>query len=273
VNIAALSGDLLESELFGHRRGAFSGAHADHPGLFVAAHRGTLMLDEIAELPPEAQAKLLRVLQDGEVRPVGGLESRKVDVRMIAATNRSVRELRSGALRQDLFFRLSVLIIQVPPLRERPEDIPRLVEHFLTRGRHGSALSRLTPEALDLLARYQFPGNVRELENLVENLRATLPADQPEIRAEDARTWFRRQGTSIAPSQVPAGDKGSLPLNLGELEAWAIRSALVRSGGNKSRAAQILGISRDSLYRKLHELGDLPSDSLTLAARRSKQSL
>ncbi len=272
VNCAALPHDLVESELFGHRRGAFSGAHADHPGLFAAAHRGTLMLDEIGDLPAPAQAKLLRVLQDGEVRPVGGLESRRIDVRIIAATNRSIRELRAGALRQDLFFRLSVLVIQVPALRERREDIPRLVEHFIARYRPAgvTGLCRIAPDALDLLLSYRFPGNVRELENLVQNLCATLPPDRVEIRAEDAQLWFRRQGASAPPSSASATES-ALPLDLGELEAWAIRSALARAGGNKSRAAQILGISRDSLYRKLHELGDLPSDSLTIAPTRRKQ--
>jgi DNA-binding NtrC family response regulator len=265
VNCAALPHDLVESELFGHRRGAFSGAHADHPGLFAAAHRGTLMLDEVGELPLETQAKLLRVLQDGEVRPVGALESRRVDVRMIAATNRSVRELRSGALRQDLFFRLSVLVIQVPPLRERPEDIPCLIDHFVARYREaGAARCRPAADALDVLARYHFPGNVRELKNLVENLCATLPPDRADISSDEVRAWFRRQGTTIFPAP-PRNGQDSLPLDLASLEVWAIRAALARSGGNKSRAAQILGISRDSLYRKLHEMGDLPSDSLTLA--------
>lgn len=160
VNCAALPHDLLESELFGHRRGAFSGALADHPGLFAFAHRGTLMLDEIGELPEVAQAKLLRVLQSGEVRPVGSVEHRTVDVRIIAATNRGLRELRAGALRQDLFYRLSVIVIEVPPLRERREDIPSLFEHFLARHRGGGAarLWNVEPGALDQLLRYLISG-------------------------------------------------------------------------------------------------------------------
>jgi two-component system response regulator HydG len=269
VNCAALPHDLVESELFGHRRGAFSGAHADHQGLFVAAHRGTLLLDEVGELPAEAQAKLLRVLQDGEVRPVGGLESRRVDVRMIAATNRSLRELRAGALRQDLFFRLSVLVIEAPPLRERADDIPRLVHHFLARYRDsgGPQLAGFTPDALDVLTQYSYPGNVRELENLVQDLCTTLPPDRTEIRAADVLGWLHRQGARSVPGAAPVPPAG-VELNLRELEAWALRRALVQARGNKSRAAQLLGISRDSLYRKLHE-AEL-SDSTTHKAKHNK---
>lgn len=262
VNCAALPHDLIESELFGHRRGAFSGAHADHQGLFVAAHRGTLLLDEVGELPAEAQAKLLRVLQDGEVRPVGGLDSRKIDVRVIAATNRSLRDLRAGALRQDLFFRLSVLVIEAPPLRERVDDIPRLVHHFLLRYRDSGALhlKGFTPDALDVLTQYSYPGNVRELENLVHNLCTTLPPDRTEIRAADVLGWLHRQGARSLPGAALMPPSG-VELNLRALEAWALKLALVQARGNKSRAAQLLGISRDSLYRKLREAG--LSDSAT----------
>jgi DNA-binding NtrC family response regulator len=210
INCAALPHDLLESELFGHRRGAFSGALTDYPGLFVAAHGGTVFLDEIAELPMDAQAKLLRVLQDGEVRPVGALESRHVDVRIIAASNRSVQAMRNGLMRQDLFFRLSVLIIDIPPLRDRPGDLPVLIAYFLAamRKRGIGRIDAVEPQALELLAKYPFPGNIRELENL--------------------------------------------------LESWAIAEALRRTHGNKRQAAHLLGISRDTLYRKLHELGINP---------------
>ncbi len=254
VNCAALPHDLVESELFGHRRGAFSGAHVDHLGLFATAHRGTLLLDEVSELPPEAQAKLLRVLQSGEVRPVGGLESRTVDVRIIAATNRGVRELRDGALRPDLFFRLSVLVIEVPPLRERREDVPYLLDHFLRRyGCCGSeTVCGIEPEALDLLAGYPFPGNVRELENLVHSLCTTLPAGRMAITAQDVRAWLRRQGAAAGWVRRASG---GVPLNLRELEAWAVQAAIEQAGGNKSRAAALLGISRDTLYRRLLELG------------------
>ncbi|HXK08847.1 MAG TPA: sigma-54 dependent transcriptional regulator, partial [Vicinamibacteria bacterium] len=175
LNCAALPRDLVESELFGHRRGAFSGAQADHAGLFVAAHGGTLFLDEIGELPLEAQAKLLRVLQDGDVRPVGGLESRKVDVRIIAATNRPLSALAGGVLRQDLFFRLSVLVIDIPPLRERLDDLPLLAAHFLARLRERglSRVAAMDGAALDTLSAHRFPGNVRELESMLEGISLT----------------------------------------------------------------------------------------------------
>jgi len=257
VNSAALPRELVESELFGHRRGAFSGAHANYPGLFASAHLGTLLLDEIGELSGEAQAKLLRVLQDGEVRPVGGLESHKIDVRILAATNRTIQDLRAGALRQDLFFRLSVLIIEMPPLRDRVDDLPRLIEHFLARYRGCGAqgLCRVEPDALDLLSDHPFPGNVRELENLIHNLCSTLSADRTAIRAEDVRGWLRRQGSGQ--DRFVARHADDRPVNLRQLEAWAIRAALERARGNKSRAATLLGISRDTLYRKILEMDDL----------------
>jgi len=252
VNCAALPRDLVESELFGHRRGAFSGAHTDHPGLFAAAHRGTLFLDEIGDLPLEAQAKLLRVLQDGEVRPVGGLESRRVDVRIIAASNRSLSAMSGGAMRQDLFFRLSVLVIEMPPLRERRDDLPLLVAHFLGRIRERGVarVEGVDRGALELMLGYPFPGNVRELENMLEGISLTLPPDQKTIRDEDVRGWLRQRRRPASPraAQGPS-------LRLHDLEAWAINEALRQTEGNKRRAAQLLGISRDTLYRKLEEMG------------------
>jgi DNA-binding NtrC family response regulator len=254
INCAALPRDLIESELFGHRRGAFSGASADHAGLFAAAHGGSLFLDEVGELPLEAQAKLLRVLQDGEVRPVGGLESRRVDVRTIAATNRRLTEMRDKRMRQDLFFRLSVLVIEIPPLRERRDDLPLLIAHFLAalRDRGAPRVDGLDPQALELLADYPFSGNVRELENMIEGLAVALPPDRATIRAQDVRAWLRLRGAPVADR---ASDATRVPLNLGDLERWAIREALQQARGNKSKAAQMLGISRDTLYRKLAELG------------------
>jgi DNA-binding NtrC family response regulator len=254
INCAALPRDLVESELFGHRRGAFSGALTEHPGLFVAAHGGSLFLDEVGELPLEVQAKLLRVLQDGDVRPVGGLDSRRVDVRIIAASNRSFVAMRDKGMRQDLFFRLSVLVIEIPPLRERREDLPLLVAHFLSAS-HDRGVRRvegIDPQALDLLSEYDFPGNVRELENMIEGLSVTLPLDRATIRAEDVRGWLHRRGISTVKR---TSDATQVPLNLDDLEKWAIGEALRQAHGNKSRAALMLGISRDTLYRKLHELG------------------
>jgi DNA-binding NtrC family response regulator len=252
VNCAALPKDLVESELFGHRRGAFSGALTDHPGLFVAAHRGSLLLDEIGELPLEVQAKLLRVLQDRDVRPVGGLESRHVDVRIIAASNRTLKALRDGELRPDLFFRLTVVVIEVPPLRDRREDLSLLTAHFLRAIReHGGHVQGIEPEALALLSRYPFPGNVRELENLLESVSLTLPAGRALIGVADVRAWLERRGEIIGQETV---DVSEAPLKLVDLEAWAITEAIRRAQGNKSLAAQMLGISRDTLYRKIHEL-------------------
>jgi two-component system response regulator AtoC len=270
VNCAALPRDLIESELFGHRRGAFSGATVDHPGLFAAAHRGTLFLDEVGELPLEAQAKLLRVLQNGEIRPVGGLDSRLVDVRIVAATNHDLASLPDREMRQDLFFRLSVLVIQIPPLRERREDLPLLAAHFLAsaRGRGAGHAMGFDAAALDLLAGYPFPGNVRELENMIEGLCVTLPASRSTIGADEVRAWMHRRGVATA---AHASDATGVPLQLAALEAWAIGEALRKAGGNKTAAAHMLGISRDTLYRKLHDLGldqemsedRTPSESLT----------
>jgi two-component system, NtrC family, response regulator AtoC len=260
INCAALPRDLVESELFGHRRGAFSGAFAEHAGLFVAAHGGTLFLDEIGELPLEVQAKLLRVLQDGEVRPVGGLDSRRVDVRIIAASNQTLISMRDSKMRQDLFFRLSVLVIEIPPLRRRREDLPLLAGHFIAalRDRGAPALQGIEPAALDLLGQYPFPGNIRELENLLEGISVTLPPNAHQIREEDVRAWLRRRGELAA---NVTSDASQVPLRLASLEAWAIGEALRHAHGNKSLAAQILGISRDTLYRKLHELNLSPETS------------
>jgi two-component system response regulator HydG len=250
LNCAALPRDLVESELFGHRKGAFSGAQTDHPGLFVSAHGGTLFLDEIGDLPLEAQAKLLRVLQDGEVRAVGSLESRHVDVRIIAASNRSLGAMGAGAMRQDLFFRLSVLVIEMPPLRERRDDLPLLVAHFLARIRERGVArpESVDPQALELLLGYPFPGNVRELENMLEGVSLTLPPERTTIRAEDVRGWLRHRG-----SASPSSAQGPT-LRLHDLEVWAIAEALRQTEGNKKQAALLLGISRDTLYRKLQEM-------------------
>jgi two-component system, NtrC family, response regulator AtoC len=252
VNCAALPRDLFESELFGHRRGAFSGAHADYPGLFVSAHGGTLFLDEVGELPAEAQPKLLRVLQDGEVRPVGGLESRKVNTRIIAASNRTLGAMNHGAMRQDLFFRLSVLVIEIPPLRSRLDDLPLLVHSTIGRLRaRGIAVEAVEAPALDLLAQHSFPGNVRELENLIEGVAVTLTGSHATIGVDDVRAWLRRRGSrerSGGPSEAAV-----LPIRLDELEAWAIAEAMRRTHGNKRQAALLLGVSRATLYRKLEE--------------------
>jgi DNA-binding NtrC family response regulator len=250
VNCAGLPKELVESELFGYRRGAFTGAAADNVGIFASAARGTVFLDEIGEMPKEAQVKLLRVLQDKEVRPVGGAKGFAVDVRIVAATNRTNAELRHEQLRQDFYFRIATVVIEIPPLRARPEDILVLSQHALQRleSRYERQIS-LHRNALELLLRYSFPGNVRELENLLENL-AALSRDDPQVITEK----------DLRPLLDPVGLK-DLPLTKGveqtvamePLEKMAIERALRLAEGNRSRAASLLGISRDTLYRKLRE--------------------
>lgn len=241
VNCAALPENLLESELFGHEKGAFSGADRENPGLFQSAHGGTLFLDEIGDLPLALQPKLLRVLEDGEVRPVGSTRPRKVDVRVVAATNRDLeQEVERGRFRQDLFWRLNVVHLHVPALRERPADIPLLAEHFL-----GSR--RIAPEAMAVLTAYPWPGNVRELRNALERAATLSPA--PEIRVEDLPPRVRETGRVSA--LVAEAARKDLPLR--EVEKAYILEILARAGGNKSRAAEILELDRKTLYRKLEE--------------------
>ena len=251
VNCGALPRELVESELFGYRKGAFTGAQQDRPGLFVAAHGGTLLLDEIGEMPAEIQVKLLRTLEEGKVRPLGAVEEASVDVRVIAATNRPTQASLSASLRQDLYFRLARITIELPPLRERREDLPLLLDHFLTiyAAKYGYRPT-FHADALDLLCHYAFPGNVRELENLIEGVMATHPA-QEVLRERDIRPYLH-------PELIPtAGDRviDISVFSLERLEKFAIEQVLRLSGENKSRASEILGISRESLYRKMRQYG------------------
>jgi two-component system response regulator HydG len=247
VNCAALPEPLLESELFGHARGAFTGALQNRRGLFVEADEGTLFLDEIGDLPLPLQGKLLRVLQSGDVRPVGSEASRKVDVRCVAATHMDLGALVEKKLfREDLFFRLDVLRVPVPPLRERADDIPLLVEHFLGKSRSGasrSVLAGLEPEALDFLAACPWPGNVRQLENLIERLVVTASA--PLAKPDDVKRALGpvRDVDPIAPLL-------HRPLTLDELESRYIAAILQRVGGSKLKAAEILGVDPSTLYRR-----------------------
>jgi len=249
VNCGALPRDLVESELFGFRRGAFTGAHADAPGIFAAASGGTVFLDEIGEMPKEAQVKLLRVLQQGELRPLGSSRPLHVDVRIIAATNRSLAEVRSQQLREDLYFRIATVIIELPPLRARPEDTLILAQHFVGRlaARYGRKIS-LARSALDLLVGYPFVGNVRELENVLESATA-LSADDPQtITDRDVRPLLRDdEPPTLAPGLA------AQPLTMERLEHVAIQQALRLCQGNRTKAASLLGISRDTLYRKLRQ--------------------
>ncbi len=251
VNCGALPRELVESELFGYRKGAFTGAQQNRPGLFVAASGGTLLLDEISEMPAEVQVKLLRALQEGKVRPLGAVEEIAVNVRVIAATNRSTPVSLSGALRQDLYYRLARITIELPPLRERREDLPLMLDHFLTKyaDKYGYRPA-FHADALELLCEYPFPGNVRELENLVEGVMATHQG-QTVIRERDIRPYLHPELLGRAGERVVDISMFSLE----RLEKFAIEQVLRLSGDNKSRASDILGISRESLYRKMRRYG------------------
>jgi DNA-binding NtrC family response regulator len=259
INCAAIPDTLLESELFGYKRGAFTDARSDRAGLFVEADGGTIFLDEIAELSPALQAKLLRVLQEGEIRPLGAARSQKVDVRVVAATNKELEEnLASGAFRQDLFYRLNVIHIHLPALRDRAEDILPLAEHFLvsSAAKAHKDVRAFHESAKKTLLAYGWPGNVRELENVVE--RAVALVEGPLVRVDDLPPLL--SGRERRPVEAPAdADQDPLAaalgrgLTLAELERDYIMKVLAAEGGNKTRAAQRLALDRKTLYRKLEE--------------------
>ena len=269
VNCGAIPAELIESELFGHVRGAFTDASRDKKGLAAEADGGTLFLDEIGELPPSLQVKLLRFLQEEEVRRVGDTRSEKVDVRVVAATARDLaRAVREGQFREDLFYRLNVVGIRLPPLRERPGDVPRLVEHFLAKHRglrSDTPITGVAPEAMEALASYRWPGNVRELEHVIE--RAVVLADGPELREEDLpeelRTAPRRMPPGVAAAVeagVAAAGKGaagglSVKRATRAVEEELIRRALDQTGGNRTRAAELLDLSYRALLYKIKEYG------------------
>jgi len=251
VNCSAIPRDLLESEFFGHVRGAFSGAVADALGLFRGANEGTIFLDEIAELPPELQVKLLRVLQEMQVRPVGSTKAYPVDVRVIAATNRNLEQaMKAGSFRQDLFYRLNVIRVTLPPLRERREDIPALVNHFIRRfnKRFRRDVRGITQDAVAALAAYDFPGNVRELENLIERAFA--------MGTRESLTLADLPSLSARPSIAPSIETKAVP-TLAEVEKELILRALAVHNNDKEEAARALGISRRTIYRRLKEYGKL----------------
>jgi DNA-binding NtrC family response regulator len=254
LNAAAVPESLFESELFGHVKGAFTGAVSDKVGLMKRADGGTLFLDEVAEMPLAVQAKLLRALQNGEVRRVGDSASTRVDVRVIAATNRDVRRaLAEGRMREDLFYRLSVFHIEMPPLRERREDIPLLANYFREQfaRRLRKRVDRFSEQAQYYLMRYDYPGNVRELENAIE--RAVTLAERGEVTPQDLPPGFRETPPPLL------AERQSFPysetMTLAQLEAEHIRRVLDHFAGNGTRAAKSLGISRSTLWRKVREYG------------------
>jgi len=257
VDCGALTPTLIESELFGHVRGAFTGATQARQGLLAAAGNGTVFLDEITELPLELQPKLLRALQEREIRPLGSNLWTSIEARIIAASNQDLEQaVKRGALRKDLYFRLKVVPITLPPLRDRVADIPLLVAHFLTQyGSKAAGFKGISPEAMARLRGYNWPGNVRELENAIQ--RALALAAPPEIQVRDLPTSVLNYS---APEPL-----AETPTRLQELERQAILQALEATGGDRLRAARLLGISKTTIYRKLKEYG--------LAAEASSHSL
>jgi two-component system, NtrC family, nitrogen regulation response regulator NtrX len=260
VNCAAIPEELIESELFGHVRGAFTGAVADKPGRFEQAHGGTIFLDEIADMSLKTQAKVLRVLQEQVMERVGGTQRIKVDVRVLAATNKELpAEIRAGRFREDLYFRLNVIPIFVPALRERQQDIPMLAEHFmaLLAAEYGRRPKRLAPEAAARLQQYGWPGNVRELRNVIE--RVIIMVGDDTITAQDLG-FLGRDGVPEAPAApgpvVPLSDARD------QFEKDYILKVLASQNGNMSRTAEILGVERSNLYKKLRAFGITPRGGL-----------
>jgi DNA-binding NtrC family response regulator len=265
VNCAAIPHEMLESEMFGHERGAFTGAVAARQGLFAATNGGTIFLDEVGEMPLALQAKLLRVLEDREVRPLGTNRAITIDVRVIAASNRDLSQsVADRSFREDLFYRLQVVPITVPPLRQRRSDIPLLVEYFLgrLRDRYGGRNWSVTDEAMAYLWSYDWPGNVRELENLLERL--TVLSDRDELDASQLPDAVR-QGVQLEGGQEPhiALDETGIDLSavIRNLEGRYINEALRRTGGNKQAAARLLGLKRTTFSAKLRRCGVISADT------------
>ncbi len=252
INCGALPENLIESELFGHRKGAFTGADDNRVGLFEVAHGGTLFLDEIGELPKSMQAKLLRVLESGEIRRVGDNNAFEVDVRVVCATHRNLADMvEAGEFREDLMYRINTFELHIPPLRDRLSDIEELACHLYHRFQPGAKAGDqlFTPEAIEMLQKHTWPGNIRELANVIEH--ATILCDRPPITPEHLPQRFAaRKGATIKP-------RLSVPMSLSELEMQAIHEALERHQGNKPEAAKELGISLKTLYNKLNQTAGL----------------
>lgn len=258
INCAAIPENLLESELFGYERGAFTGAVTPKPGKFELADKGAIFLDEIGDVAPAIQVKLLRVLQEREFERLGGTKTLRVDVRLIAATNRDLRAaLEQGAFREDLYYRLNVVPINIPPLREHKEDIPDLARRFLGRfaGESGKHIAGMTQAALKILMDFHWPGNVRELENIIE--RAVALSSGPEIGAGDIQLDLSPARPPAAGVQTPFPPAG---MTLEQFEDEIIRESLRRAGGNKSQAARQLGLSRNALRYRLSKMGVADDD-------------
>ena len=244
IDCATLPGDLLEAELFGYERGAFTGAVEPRPGRFEAAQRGTVVLDEIAHLPNDAQAKLLRVIETREFERLGGRKTIKLDARLLALTNVDLdAAVKVGRFREDLFYRLNVISIRVPPLRERNDDLSKLIQHFLKHyaAKHGRNVQRVSPEALAILQAYEYPGNARELANVIE--RAVIVANGKRVEETDLPDGLK--------AAVSAQQRKQKPQSLAQLEAAYIAEILAATKGNKAESARILGISRKNLYEKI----------------------
>ena len=252
VNCASIPEALLESEFFGHLRGAFTGADRERKGMFEEAHGSTLFLDEVAELPVGLQVKLLRALQENEIRPLGSSQSRKIDVRILAATSKNLDELiRKGLFREDLFYRLNVVNIQIPPLRQRKEDIAPLCSHFIQKynDRLGTRIQSVSAAAMEQLMKYDWPGNAREMENVLQ--RSMVLTDGPEIK----KVELASPSTTLRESDLEYSENGSFSLKDAQkkMEEQYIRKALVQTGGNRSKAAILLELSYPSLLAKIKE--------------------
>jgi two-component system response regulator HydG len=255
VNCAALPETLLESELFGHEKGSFTGAIASKQGRFQLAHQSSIFLDEIAEMEPATQAKILRVLQEREIEPLGSTQTIKVDTRVIAATNKNLEaEIAAGRFREDLYYRLNVVTLDVPPMRKRREDIPYLADHFLKQyaKKNRRLIQGFTPRAMDLLMRYDWPGNVRELENIVE--RAVIMSRGEMITPLEFPNDIRDLDEELKGSQIDLAPGRSLK----EVEKAMILRTLEETGGNRTHAARILGITRRTLQLRLKDYGINP---------------
>ena len=270
INCAAIPSELMESELFGHKKGSFTGAVSDKVGMLEMADSGSLLLDEIAEMPAALQVKLLRVLQEREFRPVGGSRVIRPNFRLICATNVNVETaLAEGKLREDLYFRINTVVLTIPPLRDRPEDVPLLAEHFLQtfRGKHQRSIEGIHPDAMRILLRYRWPGNVRELEHVIE--RAVIVSEGPQVTVEDLSPTVQNT------DRQPSSSTFTIPPHhtLAEIEKLAILQTLERTSWNKRKAAHILGVYRPTLYSKLrkYHLSDHPNAPVRAAGgHRSK---